>query len=36
MHGWLVTLELLKCYRLVNTLVHSTMHDWLVPLDLLK
>jgi len=36
MHGWLVSLELLKCYRLVNTIVHSTMHGWLVPLELLK
>jgi len=36
MHGWLVPLELLKCYRLVITLVYSTMHGWLVPLDLLK
>jgi len=36
MHGWLVPLELLKCYRLLNTIVHSNMHGWLVPLELPK
>jgi len=36
MHGWLVSLELFKLYRLVNTIVHSNMHGWLVSLELLK
>jgi len=31
-----VSLELLKCYRLVNTIVHSIMHGWLVSLELLE